>query len=95
MKIGQDIICVNDKFQPEQIVLIPNRPVQDKMYTIRDVFSTRNGRALHLDQITNPHLEHPSGLGTFEPSFSVDRFATLIDDEAIVEEEVIEEVYLS
>ena len=94
MKIGQDIVCINDKFQSEQIALIPNRPVEEKMYTIRDVFTTRNGRALHLDQITNPHLEHPSGLGSFEPSFSVDRFATLNTDEVVVEEEVVEEVYL-
>ena len=94
MKVGQDVICINDKFQAEQIALIPNRPVEEKMYTIRDVFTTRNGRALHLDQIKNPHLEHPSGLGSFEPSFSVDRFATLNTDEVVVEEEVVEEVYL-
>jgi hypothetical protein len=93
MKVGQEVICIDDKFKPEQIALIPNRPVEDKIYTIRDIFTTRNGRAVHLEQITNPHLEHPSGLGTFEPSFSVDRFVTLLDADVEVEEEVLEELY--
>lgn len=89
MKIGQEVICIDDHFLPQQIELIPNRPVQDKIYTIRDIFSTRMGRALHLEEITNPQLEHPSGLGTFEPSFAVDRFRPLISDEILetVEEE--------
>lgn len=94
MKVGQDVICINDKFRPEQIILIPNRPVEGKVYTIRDLFTTRNGRAIHLEQISNPHLDHPSGLGTFEPSFSVDRFTTLVDDEVEIEAEVKEEVYI-
>lgn len=93
MKKGQDVICIDDHFLPTQIALIPNRPVEGKMYNIRDIFTTRNGQAVHLDQISNPHIEHPSGLGTFEPSFSSDRFRTLADDNAEVEVEVAEEVF--
>lgn len=90
MKIGQEVICVDDQFLPQQINLIPNRPVKDKLYTIRDIFTTRMGKAVHLEEITNPPLEHPSGMGTFEPSFAVNRFRPLVDDsiEVAVEEEV-------
>lgn len=94
MKVGQDVICINDVFKPEQIALIPNRPVEDKTYTIRDIFTTRMGRAILLNEITNPHLEHPSGMGTFEPSFSIDRFTTLLSDEelafALADESLVE-----
>ncbi len=94
MKVGQEVVCIDDNFMPEQILLIPNRPVEDKIYTIRDIFSTRMGQAVHLEEIANPPLEHPSGLGTFEPSFSVDRFRPLISDDVHVEEEVEEAVFM-
>ena len=80
---GQRVICVNDHFDSIQVSSIPNRPTRDKQYVVRDAFQvTRNGTvsgiwALHLREITNPHLPHPSGLGTFEPSFAAERFAVV------------------
>lgn len=81
MKVGQDVVCIDDKFTPEQVALIPNRPVEGSVYTVRDVFTTRMGQAIHLEELRNPSLDHPSGLGTFEPSFSIDRFQPLLTDE--------------
>ena len=93
-KVGQQVVCVNDAFDPLQCATIPNRPQRDKVYTVRDAFQvTRNGTssgiwALHLTEISNPHLSHPSGLGTFEPSFAATRFAERREeiDTAAVEE---------
>lgn len=87
-EVGQRVVCVNDSFDAIQQATIPNLPERDQQYVVRDAFQvTRNGTssgiwALHLKEITNPPLPHPSGLGTFEPSFAADRFARLADDTA-------------
>jgi hypothetical protein len=73
-----EIICIDDEFTQEQILHIPNRPVKDKIYTIRDIFYLPSGEVgIHLHELTNPNLPHPSGLGTFEPNFNSKRFTTL------------------
>ena len=90
-KAGQRIVCVNDSFDAIQQATIPNLPKRDEQYVVRDAFQvTRNGTssgiwAVHLTEIRNPSLPHPSGLGTFEPSFAADRFAELADDQAASE----------
>jgi hypothetical protein len=38
---------------------------------------TRRGKAVTLVEIDNPPLTHPTGLGTFTPSFDINRFRTL------------------
>ena len=89
---GQRIVCINDQFDPIQQATIPNLPQQDNVYVVRDAFQvTRNGTssgiwALHLRELRNPMLPHPSGLGSFEPSFAAERFSRLKDDYAEVEE---------
>ncbi len=93
MKVGQEVICINDKFAPVQIEIIPNRPLENKMYTIRDIFTTRNGRAVHLEQLNNPLLSHPSGMGQFEPSFAIDRFRPIVSDDVEISVEQEEEIY--
>jgi hypothetical protein len=76
-----ETICIDDSFSEIQKKLIPNRPVKDKIYTFRDVFKLPNESiAVHLNEITNPELTHPSGLGTFEPSFNIERFTTLLGE---------------
>ena len=85
----QQIICINDTFTPEQKAHIPNLPVENKIYTIRDLFNTDNGMAIHLNEIHNPRLNGGS-IGTntfsFEPSFSVERFTDLLGRPLNVEE---------
>lgn len=95
-KAGQKVVCVRDSFDPIQQATIPNLPKKDVTYRVRDAFQvTRNGTssgvwALHLTEIRNPMLPHPSGLGTFEPSFAAARFATVVEDEEAVAEEIEE-----
>ncbi len=90
-RAGQRIVCINDNFDAIQQATIPNLPKRDEQYVVRDAFQvTRNGTssgiwAVHLKELTNPHLPHPSGLGTFEPSFAADRFVQLADDDAVHE----------
>lgn len=95
-KAGQKVVCVKDAFDAIQKSTIPNLPKRDISYRVRDAFQVnRNGTAsgiwaLHLTEIRNPMLPHPSGLGTFEPSFAASRFATVVDDEEAVAKEVEE-----
>lgn len=92
--LGKKVVCINDNFSnlnSDQLNTIPNRPVKDSIYTIRDAFKTHNGYAYHLVEITNPKLEHPSGLGTFEPSFNQIRFSDPINDGRIFSFEESEE----
>jgi hypothetical protein len=76
-----EVICINDTFTQEQITNIPNRPVKDKLYTIRDIifYSHLNKTAVLLNEIENPELLTVRfGVECmFEPSFDIERFATL------------------
>ncbi len=75
-----DIICIDDNFTPEQIADIPNRPIKDKMYSIRDIVKSANGVGLLLNEIENPKTGWTMRAGekfTFEPNFSIRRFANL------------------
>lgn len=78
-----DIICINDSFSPEQIAIIPNRPVEGKFYSIREVIPSQKGTALLLNEIHNPKNGWTEINGmkfTFEPSFSIDRFTNINGD---------------
>jgi hypothetical protein len=75
-----DIICIDDHFTPEQIAEIPNRPIKDKLYSVRDVVKSANGVGLLLNEIENPHTGWTVRNGmkfTFEPNFNIRRFADL------------------
>ena len=48
-----DIICINDTFSPEQKADIPNRPIKDKIYTIREVINSKNGVGILLNEVHN------------------------------------------
>lgn len=89
MKFGSRVVCINDLFSDEQILLIPNRPIRNEQYTIDEVLITRRGKAVTLVEIENPPLTHPTGLGTFIPSFDINRFIVLaeVPAEKVKEEE--------
>ena len=75
-----DIICIDDNFTPEQMAIIPSRPTKDTIYSIRDVVKSANGTGLLLNEIRNPHngwTERNGMRFTFEPNFSIRRFASL------------------
>lgn len=89
----KEIICINGHFTSEQIAIIPNRPTEGHIDTIRDIFKTRNGIAILLNNIHNPHNgEHYVGQDkfTFEPSFAASRFTDLLGN-PLNEEELLEE----
>ena len=77
IKFGSRVVCINDSFTDDQVALIPNRPVRDNQYTVDEVMITRRGKAVTLVEIDNPPLTHPTGLGTFIPSFDINRFAEM------------------
>lgn len=93
IKFGTKVVCINDVFTEEQKAMIPNRPVQDHHYTIDEVLITRRGKAVTLVELDNPPLMHPSGAGTFIPSFDINRFRELDEvPETVVKEELQETV---
>lgn len=90
IKFGTRVVCINDSFSEEQISLIPNRPTKDEQYTVDEVMITRRGKAVTLVEIDNPPLTHPTGLGTFVPSFDINRFRELAEAPQEVVQEAAE-----
>ena len=83
----QEVICINDSFHPESKRLIPHRPIKNEIYNIRDATTLPNGvKAVWLEEIVNPELPHPSGLGTYELSFDAKRFTTLLGHPVNIEQ---------
>ena len=91
IKFGTKLVCINDTFSEEQKAMIPNRPVRDNHYTVDEILITRRGKAVTLVELDNPPLMHPSGAGTFIPSFDINRFRELDKvPETVVQEELLE-----
>ena len=89
IKFGTKVVCINDTFSEEQKSMIPKRPVRDHHYTIDEVMVTRRGRAVTLVELDNPPLVHPSGGGTFLPSFDINRFRELEEvPQTVIEEKL-------
>lgn len=74
-----ELLCIDGTFSSQQQAIIPNRPEEGKIYTIREIFRVRKGTgwkfAVHLMEIENPLLQ--DGEFMFEPSFKIERFAKL------------------
>lgn len=91
MQVGSLVECINGSFEPKQIELIPNRPKQGKIYTIREIKQYPNKKVgILLEEIINEPLMLPNMEGLFEPTFDIERFREL--PEANIEEltEVLE-----
>lgn len=95
---GDKVYCVNPFFSDSQREGIPNRPVTEVEYTVREYVEHmglgRDSRAIRLVEIVNPLIVHPSGIGMIEPSFHISRFRLKSDIEIIKEETVEETVEL-
>lgn len=91
MKPGDIVVCINDKFPPEQAIRIPNKPKQDRSYIIRKItyHQSKGLIGILLEEITNPLIPHPI-LGWIEPDFNIDRFRKIDDLPEIGE--IMEEV---
>jgi len=92
MKPGSLVECINDSFNPEQLIKIPNRPTQGQYYMIREIFDFSGKIGVTLEEIINPKIPLSSG-GWIEPSFNIERFKEVegIPDIAILfEDELVE-----
>lgn len=75
MEAGSLVECVNGNFEPKQIELIPNRPKQGKIYTVRLIKQYPSNKiGVLLEEIVNEPLMLPNLDGLFEPTFDINRF---------------------
>ena len=94
MKVGDQIICINDNFHPLQLDSIPSRPVKDRIYTIRDMryYDELDKTGVLLVEIVNPPTVKRLLLGICEPSFNITRFSPIQKKKVSLVEQVEEEV---
>jgi hypothetical protein len=94
MNVGSLVECINGSFEPKQIELIPNRPKQGKIYTIRTIknYPNKGSVGVLLEEIINDPLMLPNLDGLFEPTFNIERFRELPE---INIDELIEELELT
>ena len=90
IKEGDQVVCVDDVFDPKSVKIIPNRPVKDNIYTIREIryYDMHDKMGVTLVEVKNPiHVRDFFGR-LQEPSFNIIRFAPLdkVLDEISIEE---------
>jgi hypothetical protein len=79
MKVGSFVQCINDEFNPEQLDKIPNRPILNEYYTIREIIEFNpNHIGIILEEIHNSKIPSKR-FGTIEPSFNIERFREIED----------------
>jgi len=81
MKAGDQVVCIDDRFDARSEEIIPNRPRKDSIYTIRDIvfYDMHDKRGVLLQEIRNPKNVRGLFGVTLEPSFNIIRFAPLDD----------------
>lgn len=91
IKEGTEVVCINDAFAPQSIEAIPNRPIKNKTYVVREIryYDHLDKAGVLLQEIRNPQSVRSLLGGMFEPSFSITRFAPLDD---ILDEITLENV---
>lgn len=81
-----DLICTNGKFSAEVLDFYNKHgvstPVVDKMYTLREIIKTTNGKTgVRLEEIKNPKVPIVHKILNqnvmVEPSFDINRFCKL------------------
>ncbi len=85
------MICINDKFSPEQWEIWNKYgiqvPKEGEEYSVRKELITRNGKAFLLNEIINPLIPATESGFSFEPSWAISRFQI---EETIEELESVE-----
>ncbi len=95
IKEGDQVVCVDDVFDPRSMEIIPNRPVKGIIYTIREMryYDMHDKMGVTLMEIRNPVIVRDLFGRKQEPSFNIIRFAPLDDVlESISIEELQEEL---
>jgi hypothetical protein len=79
IKEGDQVVCINDVFDPRSINVIPNRPIKDNIYTVREMryYDMHDKMGVTLVEIKNPLVVKDLFGGKQEPSFNIIRFAPL------------------
>lgn len=95
IKEGDQVVCIDDVFDPRSVIIIPNRPVKDRIYTVREMryYDMHDKMGITLVEIKNPRIVKDFFGKLQEPSFNIIRFAPLdkVLDEISLEE--IEEAF--
>ncbi len=95
IKEGDQVVCVDDVFDPKSIEVIPNRPKKDKIYTIREMryYDMHDKMGVTLVEVKNAHNVRDLFGKLQEPSFNIVRFVPIdkVLDEISIEE--IEEAF--
>ena len=90
IKEGDQVVCVDDVFDPKSMSIIPNRPIKDKIYTVREMryYDIHDKMGVTLVEIKNARNVKDLFGKTQEPSFNVIRFAPIdkILDKISIEE---------
>jgi hypothetical protein len=90
IKEGDQVVCVDDVFDPKSMQIIPNRPIKDKIYTIREMryYDLHDKMGVTLVEVKNAHNVRDFFGRVQEPSFNIIRFAPLdkVLDEISIEE---------
>ncbi len=82
--VGQKVVCIDDEWEDPKWLLIPNRPVANAVYTIRDFepdFFQDGFLAIRLEEIRNEKLVWLLNIGVaeMEGAFGVDRFRPFVE----------------
>ena len=79
IKEGDQVVCIDDVFDPRSIQVIPNRPIKDKIYTVREMryYDMHDKMGITLVEIKNPQIVRNLFGTLLEPSFNIIRFAPL------------------
>lgn len=95
IKEGDQVVCVDDVFDPKSIEVIPNRPKKDKIYTIREMryYDLHDKMGVTLVEVKNAKNVRDFFGKQQEPSFNIVRFVPIdkVLDEISIEE--IEEAF--
>jgi hypothetical protein len=79
-RVGQKVVCVEDRFSARCRIDIPALPVKGQTYTVRGVYGHANGQMIWLEEIANPLcvLDDVGG-APIEPCWPSCRFRPAVD----------------
>lgn len=93
IKEGDKVVCIDDVFDPRSIMIIPHRPMKDRIYTVKELryYDMHDKMGVLLQEIKNPDNVRDFFGKTQEPSFNIVRFAPLDEVLDQIEIEELEE----
>ena len=95
IKEGDQVVCIDDVFDPRSMEIIPNRPIKDNIYTVREMryYDLHDKMGITLMEIKNPLIVRDTFGRKQEPSFNIIRFAPLDEVLDSISIEELEEAF--